>query len=106
MMSQRWHTPGPWKAVLAYGYKVKGPDGRVIADLPTYAPITWENPANAHLIASAPDLLFACQAALEVLEDQPGIPPETLLCLRDAIAEATGESVQGWMPGGRQQPGG
>ena len=98
MMIARRHTPGPWKAVLAFGYKVTGPDGRVIAKLPTYAPLTWENPANAHLIASAPDLLAACQAALAALEDQPNIPSETLACLRAAIAEATCESIQGWMP--------
>ena len=95
------HTPGPWRAVLAYGYKIKAPDGRVIADLPTHAPLTWENPANAYLIASAPDLLVACQSALAVLEDYPEVSPETQICLRSAIAEATGESVEGWMPVGR-----
>ena len=100
-MMHVWHTPGPWRAVLAYGYKVKAPDGRVIASLPTHTPLTWENPANAHLIASAPDLLVACQSALAVLQEHPDIPPETLTRLREAIAEATGELIEGWMPADR-----
>jgi hypothetical protein len=96
--TQFWHTPGPWQAVLAYGYKVKSADGRIIAELPTYMPLTWENAADAHLIASAPDLLLACQAAVEALEDHPDVSPETSSRLREVIAEATGESIQGWMP--------
>ena len=90
---QTHHTPGPWKATTAYGCKIKAADGTVIATVPTRCPLTWEDPANAYLIAAAPDLLEACQMALDIL----GMHPDAQI-LRNAIAEATGRAVEGWIP--------
>lgn len=54
-----------------------------------------EEIANARLIASAPDLLDACERALEVIEfaymNAPTQPKE-ILQLRAAIAKAMGET--------------
>ena len=86
---QARHSPGPWKAVQAYGYKIKAADGKIVATLPTHCPLTWECPANAYLVAAAPDLLAACRMALDVLEDYPDIRQ----ALVDVIAIAgTGRS--------------
>lgn len=90
------HTPGPW---AADGLDVKngcghmattperiGPDGEKIGE------------ANARLIAAAPDLLAACQAALPILTAY--IPPENfdghaakaLAAVTAAVSKATGGS--------------
>ena len=66
-MSEK-HTPGPWKSTK---------DGRIYSETATewnrtanaetaaWVAATGENPANARLIASAPDLLAACEAWAE-----------------------------------------
>jgi len=87
---QAHHTPGPWKAVQAYGYKVKTADGKIVANVPTRCPLTGENPANAYLIAAAPNLLAVCQMALDALDDHPELHDDTRQSLRDTIAKATG----------------
>jgi len=53
-------TPGPWKAAMAYNCKITATDGTVIAAVPNRCPLTREDPANAYLMAAAPDLLKAC----------------------------------------------
>jgi len=92
---QARHSPGPWQAVQAYGYKIKAANGKVVATLPTHCPLTWECPANAYLVAAAPDLLAACRMALDVLDC-----PDTRQALVDVIAEATGQVIEGWIPAG------
>jgi hypothetical protein len=66
------HTSGPWTRLVGERFKhdssagVKGPDGLYIAaalDLNRYDKDD-EVEANARLIAAAPDLLAACEAAL------------------------------------------
>ena len=97
---EMYHTPGPWKAIQAYGYKIRAADGKIVASLPTHCPLTWESPANAYLIAAAPDLFAACRLALDVLKAHSNIPEHIKQALHDAIAEAVGQSVEGWMPAG------
>lgn len=56
------HTPAPWRAVLTKGDAiVECSDGRhfEIGDIPGHP----ENRANAHLVAAAPELLDALNAA-------------------------------------------
>ncbi len=94
------HTPGPWKATLAYGYRIEAAEGLIVATLPTHCPLTRENPANAYLIAAAPDLLQACREVAALVEDALDIPDESKRMLREAIAKATGKAATGWMPAG------
>lgn len=113
-MSERKHTPGPWTAY--HGWPDTGP----LAQHPQWWSVTsafdtgWNRlsvnghfgEANAHLIASAPDLLQSCQLALEALEALQGgctdsddgtvealtvWCPEVIESLTAAIAKATGE---------------
>ena len=88
---QTFHTPGPWRTVMAYGYKIKAADGTIIAALPTHCPLTWESPANAYLVAAAPDLLAACNLVLDDLNGQLELDDRTQRMLRSAIAKATGQ---------------
>jgi hypothetical protein len=97
---QTCHTPGPWKATLAYGYRIEAAGGKIVAKLPTHCPLTAENPANAYLIAAAPDLLDVCQVVLEQIDNHPDIPDHDKQLLRDAIAKATGQAAVGWMRSG------
>ncbi len=83
---------------MAYGCKIKAADGTVIATVPTRCPLTWEDHANAYLIAAAPDLLEACQMALDKLGMHPDVHSHAEQILRNAIAEATGRAVEGQMP--------
>jgi hypothetical protein len=95
------HTPGPWKAIMAYGYRIEAAGGKVVAKLPTHCPLTAENPANAYLIAAAPELLDVCQAVLAEIDNHSDIPDHDKQLLRDAIARATGQAAVGWMRSGR-----
>jgi hypothetical protein len=84
------HTPGPWEILTTNGktYVVTNAlsqpfVGQVIAG-PTTCP-DWES--NAHLIASAPDLL----AALELIYSNAGESPEWIRSrIGPAIAKAKG----------------
>ena len=78
---------------MAFGCRIQAADGTVIARVPTRCPLTWEDHANAYLIAAAPDLLEACQMALDNLGTHPDVQ-----ILHNAIAEATGRAVEGCMP--------
>ncbi len=75
---------------MAHKCRMKAANGTVIATAPTRCPLTWEDPANAYLVAAAPDLLGVCLAALDKL----GMHPDAQI-LRNAIAEATGRTVEG-----------
>lgn len=88
---QTHHTPGPWTAVMAYGYKIKAADGMIVASLPTHCPLTWENPANAYLVAAAPDLLAVCSRLLDELDGQLTVDDHIGQMLRNAIAKATSQ---------------
>lgn len=67
---------------------------KVFSDSTESMPVMVENKerkANARLIASAPDLLDACESALEYIESSNGIMSFTADKLRQAIAKAKGE---------------
>ena len=87
------HTPGPW-AVADVGEVVVCATGRTLCDVYS-SPTTGDEQADAdaHLIAAAPDLLAALEAALACLNffgsDQ--IEPFRVRC-RAAIAKAKGQS--------------
>lgn len=103
---EKKHTPGPWQLKVA---EFGGPHevsfapksyGRIASvftpgfqNLPE-APTTQECEANARLIAAAPDLLEALEAALEYLDANPDdySNPRANIA-RAAIAKALGESA-------------
>ena len=61
------HTPGPWK-VRSTGEV--GTERKLVAVIyPIETSKQRENIANAHLIASAPELLEACREALGHIEE-------------------------------------
>lgn len=97
------HTKGPWIAEFTVpeegwnGFYILTKDERLyIADAAGYQDMP-ERAANARLIAAAPDLLEAAEAALNLLETKSAywLLPPTSDCwrnqLRAAIAKARGE---------------
>jgi len=77
---------------MAYGYKIRAADGKLVADVNTHCPLSWESSANAHLIAAAPELLAACRLALELCNQHPDSSRETRQVLQNAIEKATGRT--------------
>ena len=103
------HTPGPWSwsysdATFARPIAVTSDVGN-FPDVLTVSededgPRAYIKTGDAYLIAAAPDLLEACQRALDVFGDKvlPDRPTEqearefeAVLCLTAAIAKAKGE---------------
>ena len=89
------HTPGPWlyaqEGVDAFG--IVQPDGHSIVHLVALQNSTSAShlPANARLIAAAPDLLDALKDMLDNHEDAcTGYGEGAAEKARDAIAKATG----------------
>lgn len=71
------HTPGPWKASRdtdtrgTEGWRIDSGSVSLIAWLANgYNDMNDEIEANAHLIDASPDLLEACERALELYETQ------------------------------------
>ncbi|MNT50659.1 hypothetical protein D3C86_1063590 [compost metagenome] len=102
-MSGVKHTPGPWK--IDFGHPRGNPcgisaknDGRLVTRFGVFArPSTPEALANARLIAAAPDLLAAADAAMlfyDAIGDdhRPG-ECKVLDDLARAIAMATGTAT-------------
>lgn len=77
------HTPGPWRV---------GASDRDVYDVATDKPIAWVNAPNARLIAAAPDLLAALEAAWPGLSGQSYERPisEVHEMARVALAKAKG----------------
>ena len=94
------HTPGPWEKtdyltnyLIAGGINESGHKKRVaIVDRPISGFRTSEYAANALLIAAAPDLLAACEEAVEILFNAPGGHQHVTDAMHAAIAKARGES--------------
>jgi hypothetical protein len=83
------HTPGPWRAELGDVPYAEFENEAWIVDCDAHSVCTLDGPAdcnmaNAHLIAAAPDLLAACEIALEASEHE-----HVRKALRAAIARAT-----------------
>lgn len=102
------HTPGPWRLLPARNqfyrnawenqdytstmqrcYYLAGPDhdSHFVADVIVEAP-GETGPANASLIAAAPDLLAACKAVMDS-EGDFVLPRSVSAAVRAAIAKAT-----------------
>ena len=109
------HTPGPWIAERMInppkaknrrcGFVINGPENgeplpERICDLRVPSGLTGfnEGKANAQLIAAGPELLYACEMALDKLISKDvictceNLPAPCAICaLRTAIAKATGK---------------
>ena len=98
-MSEMKHTPGPWRVddgrILGNEPSVENDDVLICDVASNNEALTDFDEANARLIAAAPDLLLACQAALALLEDngQQGGPKWTKDTLRKAISKATDTTI-------------
>lgn len=99
-MAEHKHTPGPW---FIDGDDIRAPDGDddpwYVAEVITGCGPGDATPANARLIAAAPDLLEAlkdAQKAIRELRDQ-GAPTaywdDIEAANKAAISKATGESA-------------
>jgi hypothetical protein len=103
------HTPGPWKIFDGWGSSRFSPvivdsipdvDGKCVANCICHVASSNDvAEANAHLIAAAPDLLEACEAALECMPSlevrnwPPGfeLKKSAIKKCREAIRKAKGE---------------
>ena len=102
-MSQ--HTPGPWIVdALGYGYDISAPEARCLITTSSDPKMVWGaigREADARLIAAAPELLEAIEAAIasgmvpgESITGGPGAKTQqgkAAAMLRAAIAKAKGE---------------
>ena len=95
------HTPGPWiiydTGNRAETYGVESTNGTAVVWYGSNEKEGIRKLADAQLIAASPDLLAACQAAIEELEhvrdNADGVDLEdTISALQDAICKATGYS--------------
>jgi len=95
------HTPGPWtcgQGAFGKDYAVYSTDddGHNLAMVCRVSPAYGEYAAtrcqaNAHLIAAAPDLLYALQGLVAWVEQHHPEAAQNLTLTRLAIARATGE---------------
>lgn len=93
------HTPGPWQVVggtlATHSVITKNPPSGhydIICDAPEYSETAMEQwPANAKLIAAAPDLLAALISARDELAKHIVFReyPELITQINDAINKAT-----------------
>lgn len=95
------HTPGPWKCVDKDGWSgIETPNGEdlllyAVCDAGWHGRVTFDNPADALLIAAAPELLAACREALDSLHaigcnENDAHEGALVAKLFDAIEKATG----------------
>lgn len=84
------HTPGPWTLDQSDLGIVIDAEGDPIQTAGSGNVVSEEGYANACLIAAAPDLLAACELALEKDGDLRGATRRGRI--RDAIAKAKGTS--------------
>lgn len=94
MTEKTRHTPGPWEAHWH--------DKWIIGDKKTFTHIAEvcidskmrarEMDENSRLIAAAPDLLEACETALDIILSYQHIPAQFRACqaLQNAISKAKG----------------
>ena len=100
-MSENKHTPGPWTAdyVPAASQHIINAQKEMVARVNYVGRFTVDEiEANARLIAAAPGLLEACEAALQKLDDLSKLSGIYAACgpasiLRAAIAKAKGETT-------------
>jgi hypothetical protein len=78
------HTLGPW---VVLGGNIR----RVSANGDTTEPVLLDDPANARLIAAAPELLSALRELMEYTGGWDSSPDHPCGIGRDALVAATGE---------------
>lgn len=89
------HTQGPWHVGMKPGPMVYGQKGAQVADMRETLLDRDEHIANVRLIAAAPDLLAACQFALDCainprsMTEAYATHKDIVAALRAAIAKAT-----------------
>ena len=85
------HTPGPWYQNISAKYPVfagEAPNHVHIASI-LHGASDSEREANLRLIAAAPDLLYACQILIRLVElEVVGDTPNEVKTARAAIAKA------------------
>lgn len=82
-MTKTTHTPGPWTWTLKPYGELTDDDACAEVSVVNSA---GEATANAHLIAAAPDLLRACEVALECADMSGAVRAR----LTDAVEKARG----------------
>ena len=83
------HTPAPWKIDGAHSTRVlliNDAKGHAIGEI-----VDTRNPANAKLIAAAPDLLEALCAALPFVEDHADDHAQSGVYKSGAVARAVAQ---------------
>ena len=93
-MSELKHTPGPWHRNVppaAHYTTIFAGRNTHVAVVCSGPPLTAEEvEANCNLLAAAPELLAACEAALEIIDHRDNL--QFMACastLKAAIAKAT-----------------
>lgn len=88
------HTPAPWHISNARSTKVDLIDNAKNEAIGEIVWVDTRNPADAKLIAAAPDLLEACIEALSLFDNYPECYEAigTFEVLQNAISKATKES--------------
>lgn len=84
------HTPGPWGIDRSIGVWIMAGSLHV-ATIPRAADGDW-SPANARLIAAAPDMLEALKMARKWMSWWSDVHPDdkVVIAINDAIAKAEG----------------
>ncbi len=93
-MSEAKHTPGKWHPCppKGGGYIIMASGiNKVVCNSYSEGNSLEESLANCQLIAAAPDLLAACEAAEECISKIDPVNTPVLLPLRAAITKATKE---------------
>lgn len=93
--AQTTHTPGPWGCTETEGSWTISADADPVyiatVAMPGRMSKVDQAEANARLIAAAPELLEACQLALDSLNSLVATNTLSKQLLRAAIARATGK---------------
>lgn len=93
------HTPGPWKHGARRVWAEETED-RLGMELTIHRGNADDSKANARLIASAPDLLLACQTLLDAHTADPMAAGMLLGCAHEmavaAVTKALGRPYESW----------
>ena len=84
------HTPAPWRELVT---RIDDARGYQICHLDLHGKSEAERDANRRLIASAPDLLEACQWCIALCEEIGATETNAYASARAAITRATGETA-------------
>jgi hypothetical protein len=88
------HTPGPWAVRFYERHEtavIKTADGDEVATVDVKC--MPDAPADARLIAAAPDLLEACEAFVVAMDSAHDHIERSIALMEKAIAKAKGETT-------------